>query len=172
MKTHSEPKSTRDSVHERHLKAGGDEIKSSAFSGPRVVSHFWQDSPVELTLRHECDQPVAAAVPVKGSGDDEAVPLVSFRYPPVERLVRTTYWLLMTIAILFPLICLFLDPLFEFPMRSAAAEAVGVRVGGCAAVMLLPVSFWIRRWAWDAYSVGVWVGGLGIGLFFIRTHSF
>ncbi len=62
MKIHFEPRSTSVVVHERHIKAVIEELKPPAFDGSLVVTQYWRESPVELTLRAEGNRPFKSSM--------------------------------------------------------------------------------------------------------------
>jgi hypothetical protein len=64
MKIHFEPQSTFVVVRERHIRAVVEELKPRGFDGSLVVTQFWRDSPVQITLRAEGIQPVASRMEI------------------------------------------------------------------------------------------------------------
>ena len=54
MKFYFEPESTFVVTHERKVRAIVDEINPATFDGSLLVSHYWSDHPVQLTLRKVC----------------------------------------------------------------------------------------------------------------------
>jgi hypothetical protein len=62
MKIRFEPLSTNVVVHERHINALVREMTPPAFDGSLVVTQYWRDSPVELTLRAEGNRPFSSSI--------------------------------------------------------------------------------------------------------------
>ena len=63
MRIHFQPQSTFVVVHERHIKAVINEIKPPSFDGSLVLTQYWKDSPVEITLRAEGNRPFTSSMP-------------------------------------------------------------------------------------------------------------